>query len=209
MEIIGLTVTAPDVAATEKAWQRLGPVGVSIEVIAGEPGMATVTLGVDDVPETERLLRRRGLVGDAAGFDLGGTTWRLAPTPGDEGGGPAPRVDHVVVVTGDPERAAANFGARLGLDLRLDRQTGHGFRGLFFRCGDAVVEVIVPSAPPQGPDTFGGVAWRVADLDTTRTRLARSGVELSPVREGRKPGTRVTTVRDPDLAVPTLLLASA
>lgn len=219
MQIIGLTVTAPDVATTEEAWRRLGPAGVTVEVVAGEPGLAAVTLGVDDVVATERLLQRRGLVGEAAGFDLGGTVWRLAPTPGDEGGRPAPRVDqgvaetvrldHVVVVTGDPERAVADFGARVGLELRLDRQTDHGFRGLFFRCGDAVVEVIAPSEPPTGPDTFGGVAWRVADLDATRARLTQAGVELSEVREGRKPGTRVTTVRDPDLAVPTLLIATA
>lgn len=227
MQIIGLTVTAPDVDATQQAWRRLGPAGVAVEVASGEPGLAAVTLGVDDVTATERLLQRRGLAGDAAGFDLGGTVWRLAPTPGDEGGGPAPRadravadravadspvvdspvVDHVVVVTGDAERATATFGARLGLDLRLDRDTGHGFRGLFFRCGDAVVEVIVPSDPPQGPDTFGGVAWRVADLDATRERLTADRVELSEAREGRKPGTRVTTVRDPALAVPTLLVA--
>lgn len=218
MEIIGLTVTAPDVAATEEAWRRLGPAGVAVEVTAGEPGIAAVTLGVDDVAASERLLRRRGLAADAAGLDLGGTVWRLAPTPRDEGGGPAPLadgavadpplVDHVVVVTGDADRAAATYGARLGLELRLDRDTGHGFRGLFFRCGDAVVEVIVPSDPPEGADTFGGVAWRVGDLEATRARLAAAGVELSEVREGRKPGTRVTTVRDPDLAVPTLLVSA-
>lgn len=208
MQIIGLTISAPDVAAGEQAWRRLGPAGVTVEVVAGEPGLAAVTLGVDDVAATERLLRRRGLVGDAAGFDLGGTTWWLAPTTGGEGGGAAPRVDHVVVVTGDAERAAANFGARLGLDLRLDRQTDHGFRGLYFRCGDAVVEVIAPSESPEEPDTFGGVAWRVADLEVTRERLAGEGVEVSQVREGRKPGTRVATVRDPDLAIPTLLVGS-
>lgn len=222
MQIIGLTVTAPDVAATEGAWRRLGPAGVTVEVTSGEPGLAAVTLGVDDVAATERLLRRRGLAGDAAGLDLGGTVWRLAPTPGDEGGGPAPLadrattdpalvdhalVDNVVVVTGDADRAAATYGARLGLELRLDRDTGHSFRGLFFRCGDAVVEVIVPSDPPEGADTFGGVAWRVGDLEATRARLTAAGVELSEVREGRKPGTRVTTVRDPALAVPTLLVS--
>ncbi|WP_277453846.1 VOC family protein [Janibacter sp. DB-40] len=223
MEIIGLTVTAPDVDATEEAWRRLGPSGVAVEVVAGEPGLAAVTLGVEDVAATERLLRRRGLAGDAGGLDLGGTVWRLAPTPGSEGSGPAPRaeeavgdsaladpvvVDHVVVVTDDAERAAATFGARLGLELRLDRDTGHGFRGLFFRCGGAVVEVIVPSDPPEGPDTFGGVAWRVADLEATHARLSAAGVEVSEVREGRKPGTRVTTVRDPALAVPTLLVSA-
>ena len=40
-----------------------------------------------------------------------------------------------------PERAVANWGGRLGLDLRLDRSNeAWGARQLFFRCGSAVVE---------------------------------------------------------------------
>ncbi|WP_338749593.1 VOC family protein [Janibacter alittae] len=207
MRITGLVIATPDVAATRAAWRRLGGVDRDVHIEEGEGGLTAVLLGVDEVATTERLWRRRGLVGDAAGFDLGGTTWR--PTPSTEGESGELALDHLVVRTGDGERAAADYGARLGLDLRLDRQTDHGFRGLFFRCGNAVVEVIVPGEPHEGPDTFGGVAWRVADLDATRARLAAKRVELSPVREGRKPGTRVTTVRDPHLAVPTLLVASA
>lgn len=209
MQITGFLVSAPDVAATRHAWERLGVTGVDIEVVAGDPGLTQVVLGVTDVEASERLLQRRGLTGGAEGFDLGGTSWRLAPitaTSGDEGGDA--RVDHVVVVTADADRAAANFGARLGLDLRLDRASDLGFRGMFFRLGDAVVEVIVPTEPPQDSDSFGGVAWWVPDLDAARARLGSGGVEVSEAREGRKPGTRVATVRDPELAVPTLLISA-
>ena len=49
-------------------------------------------------------------------------------------------LDHVVIRSGDMERAAALYGARLGLDMRLDRMV-MGRRLMFFRCGDAIVEI--------------------------------------------------------------------
>lgn len=206
MRITGAVISSPDVAATESAWRRLGVTGVDIEVTAGEGGLAALVLGVEDVAATERLLQRRGLVGDA-GFDLGGAAWRLAPFAGDEPTGDV-TLDHVVVRTGDPERAAADYGARLGLDLRLDRLVEeHAFRGLFFRCGTAVVEVVAPTKGVDGPDSFGGLAWSATDLEATRQRLLAAGADVSEVRTGRRPGTRVATVRDPDLATPTLLIS--
>lgn len=207
MRITAVTIRSTDVAATQSAWGRLGVGGVDVEITTGEGGLAAVVLGVDDVAGTERLLQRRGLVGDAGGFDVGGLLWRLAPSTGTDAGDLS--LDHVVVRTGDAERAAADYGTRLGMDLRLDRRLEeHGFRGLFFRCGGAVVEVAAPTKGVDGPDTFGGLAWRVSDLDATRERLVTDGVEVSEVRTGRAPGTRVATVRDPDLALPTLLISA-
>src|ERR1700691_5621500 len=51
-------------------------------------------------------------------------------------------LDHVVISTGDPERAAALYGARLGLDMALDRSHPDWGRLMFFRCGDLIVEVV-------------------------------------------------------------------
>ena len=206
MRITELDISTPDVAATEAAWRRLGAIDRTVRVEPGEGGLTAVVLGVTDVAATERRLQRRGLTGDADGFDVGGVQWRL--TEGDDPELPGePTLDHVVVRTGDAERAAADLGARVGLDLRLDRRlTEHGFRGLFFRCGDAVVEVAAPIEPTGDPDSFGGLAWRSADIEATRERLVAGGVEVSEVRTGRKPGTRVATVRDRDLGTPTLLI---
>ena len=50
-------------------------------------------------------------------------------------------MDHVVIGTADPERAAALYGARLGLDMALDRSHPDWGRLMFFRCGDLIVEV--------------------------------------------------------------------
>ncbi|SDH90318.1 MULTISPECIES: VOC family protein [Bradyrhizobium] len=126
--------------------------------------------------------------------------------------GPITAMDHVVVSTPDPERAAALYGARLGLDMALDRSHPDWGRLMFFRCGDLVVEVTHrPAKPAPAPldlqkDRLRGICWRVADIDATHARLARAGVDVSEVRTGRKPGTRVMTVRNGTCGVPTLLV---
>ena len=51
-------------------------------------------------------------------------------------------LDHVVISTDDPERAAALYGARLGLDMALDRSHADWGRLMFFRCGDLIVELV-------------------------------------------------------------------
>ena len=121
---------------------------------------------------------------------------------------PVTAMDHVVVSTPDPERAAALYGARLGLDMALDRSHPEWGRLMFFRCGDLIVEVSQqPGKPADGAqDRLRGMCWRVADIDATHARLVGSGVDVSDVRTGRKPGTRVMTVRNSTCGVPTLLV---
>ena len=118
-------------------------------------------------------------------------------------------LDHVVVATADPERAAALYGARLGLDMALDRSHPDWGRLMFFRCGDLIVEIVSrpkDNSVDKAHDKLWGLSWRVADIEATRARLASSGVEVSEVRDGRKPGTRVATVRGGTCGIPTLLV---
>jgi catechol 2,3-dioxygenase-like lactoylglutathione lyase family enzyme len=119
-------------------------------------------------------------------------------------------MDHVVIATADPERAAALYGARLGLDMALDRSHPDWGRLMFFRCGDLIVEVVQrPGKDPavdKAHDRLWGLSWRVADIEATRARLAAAGVDVSEVRTGRKPGTRVLTVRSGTCGIPTLLV---
>jgi catechol 2,3-dioxygenase-like lactoylglutathione lyase family enzyme len=119
-------------------------------------------------------------------------------------------MDHVVVATADPERAAALYGARLGLDMALDRSHPDWGRLMFFRCGDLIVEVAHKAgkekAAETAPDRLRGLCWRVIDIDATHARLVADGVEVSEVRAGRKPGTRVMTVRSGTCGVPTLIV---
>jgi catechol 2,3-dioxygenase-like lactoylglutathione lyase family enzyme len=121
---------------------------------------------------------------------------------------PITAMDHIVVSTGDPERAAALYGARLGLDMALDRSHPDWGRLMFFRCGDLIVEIVHRPGAAIDPahDRLYGMSWRVDNADATRTRLASAGLDVSEVRTGRKPGTRVLTVRSGTCGIPTLLV---
>jgi catechol 2,3-dioxygenase-like lactoylglutathione lyase family enzyme len=121
-------------------------------------------------------------------------------------------MDHVVIGTADPERAAALYGARLGLDMALDRSHPDWGRLMFFHCGDLIVEVAhrpskdAAKNDAKAPDKLRGICWRVADIDATRARLIEAGVDMSEARPGRKPGTKVMTARNGTCGVPTLLV---
>jgi catechol 2,3-dioxygenase-like lactoylglutathione lyase family enzyme len=117
-------------------------------------------------------------------------------------------LDHVVVSTEDPERAAALYGARLGLDMALDRSHQDWGQLMFFRCGDLIVEVVKRpvAGADQTHDKLWGLSWRVGDIDATRARLLAGGIDVSEVRAGRKPGTRVLSVRNGTGGIHTLLL---
>lgn len=120
-------------------------------------------------------------------------------------------LDHVVVSTEDPERAAALYGARLGLDMALDRSHHDWGQLMFFRCGDLIVEIVhrPVAGADRSHDKLWGLSWRVADIAATHARLVAAGIDVSEVRVGRKPGTRVASVRDGTCGIQTLLLESA
>jgi catechol 2,3-dioxygenase-like lactoylglutathione lyase family enzyme len=117
-------------------------------------------------------------------------------------------LDHVVVSTEDPEGGAALYGARLGLDMALDRSHQDWGRLMFFRCGDLIVEMVCRpvAGGDQDNDKLWGLSWRVADIEATRARLVAAGVGATEVRAGRKPGTRVMSLRDGTCGIHTLLL---
>jgi catechol 2,3-dioxygenase-like lactoylglutathione lyase family enzyme len=123
---------------------------------------------------------------------------------------PAPIVglDHIVISTSDPERCAALYGARLGLDMALDRSNQDWGRLMFFRCGDLIVEIVQRpvAGSDENNDKLWGLSWRVADIEATRARLLEAGIVVSESRNGRKPGTRVVTVRSSTCGIPTLLV---
>ena len=122
-------------------------------------------------------------------------------------------VDHVVVRSDAPEAAIAFYRDALGLRLALDRSfESWGARLLFFRVGGITIEVAAPAKPPEAPaatDSFWGISWRVPDVAAGRARLLEADFDISEVRSGRKPDTKVCTVRAPTHGVATLLIQPA
>ena len=201
-------------------------------------GLASIALAVSDIERTHRRLERVALDpepivnGESVDRPSGArrrwrrtrastrATWGLriflmeqAPPPPAAllvpDAAAVAGLDHIVIRTPDPDRAAALYGARLGLDLRLDRSNPEwGARLLFFRCGDLIVEIAhdLKEGVSSGPDRLRGLSWRVPDAGSARDRLRAAGLDVSDARAGRKPGTRVFTVRDGTCGVPTLML---
>ena len=66
-------------------------------------------------------------------------------------------------------------------------------------------DVPVRPALDVARDRFWGISWRVVDADAARARLAAADFDVSEVRSGRRPGTRVFTVRAPTHGVATLV----
>ena len=199
-------------------------------------GLASLCFRVDDIAKMHRRLDRVALkpdpVAEVESRDLGSAAtlhWKrtraatdltrgirmfflelaeVRPPSVATSAAPILGLDHVVVSTEDPERAAALYGARLGLDMALDRSHQEWGQLMFFRCGDLIVEVV--KRPVAGSDLthdkLWGLSFRVADIEAARARLAAAGINVSEVRAGRKPGTRVMSVRDGTCGVHTLLL---
>jgi len=120
-------------------------------------------------------------------------------------------LDHVVINTANPERAAAFYGARLGLRLALDR-SNHDWdmRLMFFRVGNLTIELAHKLSAGVGnqPDKLWGLSWVAPDIEGVHARLAKAKFSVSDIRPGRRPGTKVFTVRDRTMNVPTLILSA-
>ncbi len=204
---------------------------------AGE-GLASLAFRVGDAEAARRKLERRGMdpeeVASIVSTDRdggGSLAWRRTrarasfgvrlffleldaarPLSRPVAAAPVSGLDHVVVRTPDPDRAAALYGARLGLDMALDRSNPDwGSRLMFFRCGDLIVEIAhdLKAGRGDGPDSLWGLTWRVDDARAAQARLKAAGLDVSDVRRGRKPGTEVFTVRNGTCGAPTLMIAPA
>lgn len=121
-------------------------------------------------------------------------------------------LDHVVINTANPERAASLYGARLGLRLALDRSNPDwDMRLMFFRAGGLTVELAhkLSAGVSHAPDKLWGLSWRVPDIEAAHARLGKANFALTSIRAGRRAGTKVFTVRDGTVGVPTLVISDA
>ncbi|ALR13575.1 glyoxalase [Mycobacteroides saopaulense] len=215
-ELDSVLLDIPNLADAKDAYSRLfgtstphPQLQLGLPEWAPYPGML---FRVENQASAAKIVDRRGLTltahadlaaGQADGLTLGLTERTAAPS---QSGGDSGHIDHLVLFSPNRDRIIATLCGRLGFDLRLDRVQSWGVHQLFFRCAGLVVEVVLRDEDPAGPDSLWGIAWRTENIDATHARLQQAGVALSDIRNGHKPGTRVATVKDPALAVPTILI---
>lgn len=124
-----------------------------------------------------------------------------------EGDGHFTAVDHIVVQTKDAAAAKRFYGDQMGIRLALEQsRPDWGGDMLFFRCNHMSIEVIASEKHPSDQDRLWGLAYKTNDIDAAQQRMRMAGIDVSEVREGRKPNTRVCTVKTHCAQVPTLLI---
>jgi catechol 2,3-dioxygenase-like lactoylglutathione lyase family enzyme len=204
-------------------WLQTGNVGLTFG--ADGDALSSLVFATRDLDKAARLLERRAVPSERRGdrlalargathgvkIELRAPAHHDAPSPlaDSEEAASISELDHVVVRTPNPERAVAFYAGRLGLDLRLDRSNPEwGSRLLFFRCGDLVVEIAhdLKQGVSDGPDHLWGLSWRASDIAKVNARLKNAGVDVSPVRTGRRPGTEVFSVNSHTEGVPTIVI---
>jgi catechol 2,3-dioxygenase-like lactoylglutathione lyase family enzyme len=148
----------------------------------------------------------RGIFSFCIEHETGSSLREAQPTGAGAGAGAVTGVDHVVVKTQSIEAAKRFYGEQLGIRLALEQHVPEwGGTQLFFRTSSMSIEVIASDKAPA-QDELWGLALKSPDLEATQARLIEAGVDVSDIREGRKPGTRVCTVKSHALNVPTLLI---
>lgn len=174
----GPALVGLDVAGAAEAWREAG-----------------FAVGADGVLQLGHVALRTG-VGEQgiAGWTLGD-----APDPGQavsEHPNGALLLDHLVVMTGDPDRTIQEY-AQLGLEVRRIRDLGNGKTQTFFRAGEVIIELVGPiAASADDKDADGERLWglspTVADLDACARLL---GDRLGPVKDATQPGRKIATLR--------------
>ena len=199
-------------------------------------GLTGIVLGTEDLEDSKNQLLKKGFdfgtvaQGEGLDFDSGKIRrWKNLFLPDKltrglftfliehtEGELPEPeslptssvhKLDHVVINTNDPDGFIDVYQNIYGLRLALDQTVEKwGGRMLFFRLNHTTIEVIGKNDDNETQDKLWGLAWDVKDLEAAHKRLEKEGFEITPLKEGRKPNTLVTTVKSNTHNIPTLLI---
>ena len=117
------------------------------------------------------------------------------------------RMDHVVINSNDPDGLVDLYGDKYGIRLALDQFVEKwGGRMLFFRTDHTTIEAIGIKKDGPAEDSLWGLAWTTKNIKKTHKRLVDAGVNVTDIKDGRKPKTLVATIKSHCADVPTLLI---
>ena len=223
---MSLTVDEIHVADAPDAWARAGFTvdsagdaapccrvgGVRIRLVGSHHGSGIVGWSLGGLPagfsgELDGIATARS---DDCGAATASTPTEVNPAAPAEHSNGVTAIDHVVLLSPDPDRTVAAMEA-LGEHPRRERRGelgGQPIRQIFFRFGEVIVEVVgAPAAAGDGPSTLWGITYVTADIDAT---AAFFGERTTPVKSAVQPGRRITTVRhrELDISVRTALISA-
>jgi len=166
--------------------------GVRIRLVGRARGAGIVGWSLRGLPSN-------GSVGDLDGIPTT-TSSALAAAPAAHANG-VTAIDHIVLLSPDLGRTVESL-VSIGVHPRRERDAelgGRPVRQIFFRMGEAILEVVgSPGTADEGPSTLWGVTYVAADIDATASFF---GDRTTPVKEAVQPGRRITTLRHHELGI--------
>ncbi|MDQ1384949.1 MAG: hypothetical protein QOG65_2328 [Actinomycetota bacterium] len=178
------------------------PALIGLEVAGDAEAWRRAGFAVDDdgVLQLGHVAIRTGVgASGIAGWTLGDVAGRADSSTDSEPDAAAAHpngsllLDHLVVMTDDPERTIESY-AQLGLEVRRIRDLGNGKSQTFFRAGEVVIEVVGPvgRGDGDGGERMWGLSPTVADLDACARLL---GDRLGQIKDATQPGRKIATLR--------------
>ena len=113
------------------------------------------------------------------------------------------RIDHIELVTADPERAERFYTGVLGFKVRSRATVPGGLQLVYLDLGDTTVELLTYTEPPPGPAAEGlrlgyrMMALEVEDMQQALDALKKQAIEAvwGPIM---RPTYARAEIRDPD-----------
>ena len=117
------------------------------------------------------------------------------------------KLDHLVINTNDADGFIHVYQDIFRIRLALDKVIEHwDSRMLFFRLNRTTIEVVEKRDEKESKDSLWGLAWEVDNIKEAHKRLIDNGVEMTPIKQGLKENTLVSTIKSHTHNVPTLLI---
>ncbi|MDC0432073.1 hypothetical protein OAL90_00365 [Hyphomicrobiales bacterium] len=115
-------------------------------------------------------------------------------------------INQVVIKTNNPDGIVNLFEKNLEIRLALDKTFKEwSGRMLFFRIGGVTLEVVEEEGL-NNLNEYYGIGWHSDNFTECYEDLTQKGFSFSEIRKGRKPGTLVSTLNDPILGIPAILI---